>query len=120
GFESPRSPHYTAPLPSHAPLAQWQSNGLLIRRFWVRIPGGAPPNEQWDVRSAALYRIATYPVDRRSTNVAGQIVQDVRHTFFKRLRRELAAEGTLAIADDLAVVGPGLVAGLERTAADHL
>jgi hypothetical protein len=23
-------------------LAQWQSNGLLIRRFWVRIPGGAP------------------------------------------------------------------------------
>ena len=24
-----------------APLAQWQSNGLLIRRFWVRIPGGA-------------------------------------------------------------------------------
>jgi hypothetical protein len=28
--------------PSNAPLAQWQSNGLLIRRFWVRIPGGAP------------------------------------------------------------------------------
>ena len=27
----------------YAPLAQWQSNGLLIRRFWVRIPGGAPP-----------------------------------------------------------------------------
>jgi hypothetical protein len=26
----------------HAPLAQRQSNGLLIRRFWVRIPGGAP------------------------------------------------------------------------------
>ena len=25
----------------HAPLAQWQSNGLLIHRFWVRIPGGA-------------------------------------------------------------------------------
>ena len=24
-----------------APLAQRQSNGLLIRRFWVRIPGGA-------------------------------------------------------------------------------
>jgi len=24
-----------------APLAQWQSNGLLIRRFWVQIPGGA-------------------------------------------------------------------------------
>src|SRR5882757_9848181 len=25
-----------------APLAQRQSNGLLIRRFWVRNPGGAP------------------------------------------------------------------------------
>ncbi len=36
GFESPRSPQ--------APLAQWQSNGLLIRRFWVRIPGGALPD----------------------------------------------------------------------------
>ena len=24
-----------------APLAQWQSNGLLIRRFRVRVPGGA-------------------------------------------------------------------------------
>ena len=29
----------------HAPLAQWQSNGLLIRRFWVRIPGGAPHSD---------------------------------------------------------------------------
>src|SRR4030081_2047987 len=28
-------------LSSRAPLAQRQSNGLLIRRFWVRIPGGA-------------------------------------------------------------------------------
>ena len=27
--------------PLGAPLAQRQSNGLLIRRFWVRIPGGA-------------------------------------------------------------------------------
>ena len=32
----PRSSRHTK-----APLAQWQSNGLLIRRFWVRIPGGA-------------------------------------------------------------------------------
>src|SRR5437868_11585340 len=35
----------TATLPTYhrppAPLAQWQSNGLLIRRFRVRIPGGA-------------------------------------------------------------------------------
>src|SRR3954466_16047885 len=28
--------------PGDAPLAQRQSNGLLIRRFWVRNPGGAP------------------------------------------------------------------------------
>ena len=28
-----------------APLAQRQSNGLLIRRFWVRNPGGAPHRE---------------------------------------------------------------------------
>jgi hypothetical protein len=26
---------------AHAPLAQWQSNGLLIRRFGVQVPGGA-------------------------------------------------------------------------------
>src|SRR5450756_215899 len=25
---------------SVGPLAQWQSSGLLIRRFWVRVPGG--------------------------------------------------------------------------------
>src|SRR3712207_2955250 len=30
--------------PILAPLAQRQSNGLLIRRFWVRIPGGAHQN----------------------------------------------------------------------------
>ncbi len=29
-----------------APLAQRQSNGLLIRRFWVRNPGGAPKKTQ--------------------------------------------------------------------------
>jgi hypothetical protein len=55
GFEPRRSPQvagggrpfvpYTAAAPlwrSDAPLAQRQSNGLLIRRFWVRNPGGAP------------------------------------------------------------------------------
>ena len=52
GFKSPRSPRLRhEPLPvlesvrlhfGDAPLAQWQSNGLLIRRFRVRIPGGAP------------------------------------------------------------------------------
>jgi hypothetical protein len=34
-----------ARLPSAAPLAQWQSSGLLIQRFGVRIPGGAPDFE---------------------------------------------------------------------------
>jgi hypothetical protein len=55
GFNSPRSPQPGRRLRClargsgeclgsrlrHAPLAQWQSNGLLIRRFRVRIPGGA-------------------------------------------------------------------------------
>jgi hypothetical protein len=27
---------------SRASSSIWQSNGLLIRRFWVRVPGGAP------------------------------------------------------------------------------
>src|SRR6266567_8606566 len=27
---------------SHGPLAQWQSCGLLIHRFGVRVPGGPP------------------------------------------------------------------------------
>ena len=31
---------------TRAPLAQWQSNGLLIRRFWVRIPGGVLEKHQ--------------------------------------------------------------------------
>ena len=35
------SPRGTGTL-SAAPLAQRQSIGLLSRRFWVRIPGGAP------------------------------------------------------------------------------
>src|SRR6476620_5598077 len=36
-----------------APLAQWQSNGLLIRRFRVRIPGGALMAEQTRPSTAA-------------------------------------------------------------------
>ena len=35
--ELPGGGYYRVP----APLAQRQSNGLLIRRFWVQIPGGA-------------------------------------------------------------------------------
>ncbi len=62
GFKSPRSPHRTpgrdrgrvARRP--APLAQRQSNGLLIRRFRVRIPGGAPESAgQCPVRSFVLW-----------------------------------------------------------------
>ena len=37
-----------------APLAQWQSNGLLIRRFWVRIPGGAPSSDSLDSTALPL------------------------------------------------------------------
>src|SRR5207302_10777677 len=40
GFESPQPPQRLRSN-GFAPLAQRQSNGLLIRRFWVRIPGGA-------------------------------------------------------------------------------
>jgi hypothetical protein len=58
GFESRRSPQASGPYvverqcssihcrSATAPLAQWQSNGLLIRRFWVRVPGGARTNAQ--------------------------------------------------------------------------
>ena len=74
GFETPRSPHASAEpggpslaalrvrLLFHlaAPLAQRQSNGLLIRRFWVRIPGGAPRSR----RSVAV-NTSTF-VDRRT------------------------------------------------------
>ena len=48
----------------HAPLAQWQSNGLLIRRFWVRIPGGAPerPGQRHLADRRALIVIAALAV----------------------------------------------------------
>ena len=38
----------------HAPLAQRQSNGLLIRRFWVRIPGGVPRHRRRPLRGRGL------------------------------------------------------------------
>ncbi len=43
-----------------APLAQRQSNGLLIRRFWVRNPGGAPRS----TRSTALSEIDRESIER--------------------------------------------------------
>ena len=42
GRNPPPVPRASASVITDAPLAQRQSNGLLIRRFWVRIPGGAP------------------------------------------------------------------------------
>jgi xylitol oxidase len=54
-----------SPTLSHAPLAQRQSNGLLIRRFRVQIPRGAPDGTGCprDVRHLA-----------RPTNWAGNVV----------------------------------------------
>ena len=63
GFEPRRSPQSSSsggtPVPADAarvlasargdaPLAQRQSNGLLIRRFWVRNPGGAQRSTRSD------------------------------------------------------------------------
>ena len=42
GFDSPRSPKPLASLAARASSSIWQSIGLLIRRFWVRVPGGVP------------------------------------------------------------------------------
>ncbi len=64
GFDSRRSPQCkqlgaVTPAPTLrapvAPLAQRQSNGLLIRRFRVRNPGGAPPHEEG--RTVLLVRV---------------------------------------------------------------
>lgn len=73
-----------------------------------------------EVIATALQRIATYPTDRRLTNVAGQIVQDIRHSLFKRLQRELAAEEVFAVMEDVSLLERELVAGPELTAADQL
>jgi hypothetical protein len=32
---------FNSPVRLQAPLTQWQSDGLLIRKFWVQVPGGA-------------------------------------------------------------------------------
>ena len=82
GFEPRRSPQvagggrrfvpYTAAAPprrSDAPLAQRQSNGLLIRRFWVRNPGGAQRERSEslsDLPSVARTRRQGLRQDRRS------------------------------------------------------
>lgn len=77
-----------------------------------------------DVRSevvaAALERIASFPTDRRLTNLAGHIVQDVRHGLFKRLERQLAFERSFQVPVDLTSVEHELAAGPDRTAADQV
>lgn len=77
-----------------------------------------------DVRSevvtAALERIASFPTDRRQDNLAGHIVQDVRHSLFKRLERQLAFERSFSVPVDLDSVERELAAGPDRTAADQV
>ena len=53
-----------ASLKEQAPLAQRQSNGLLIRRFWVQIPGGAPG--QTGLRAGVAGYSDRRPVDDKS------------------------------------------------------
>ena len=89
GFEPRRSPQvagggrpfvpYTAAAPSRrsdAPLAQRQSNGLLIRRFWVRNPGGAPTNVRYGgIRKGALFCSSAEGVGTQRTLGAARPVQ---------------------------------------------
>src|SRR3954453_1239286 len=52
-----------------APLAQRQSNGLLIRRFWVRNPGGAN-EEVRQTRSSGAISVPCVPVSHPLSQVA--------------------------------------------------
>lgn len=69
---------------------------------------------------AALERIATFPTDRRDTNLAGHIVRDTRHALFHTLTRELAFEATFEVPADLAEAERLLAAPADRTAADRV
>jgi hypothetical protein len=69
---------------------------------------------------AALERVATFPTDRRHTNLAGHIVRDVRHTLHKRLARELGLEKAFGLRRDLADIEDEVIAHPERTAADRV
>jgi hypothetical protein len=48
------TPRYGSDQRNHAPLAQWQSDGLLSRRFGVQVPGGALDGTwgNWQTRPA--------------------------------------------------------------------
>ena len=54
-----------------APLAQWQSNGLLIRRFWVRLPGGAPQNTSFGCSTAPTSTTRSSPPSSSSAPLPG-------------------------------------------------
>lgn len=69
---------------------------------------------------AALERIATFPTDRRHTNLAGQIVRDTRHALFLDLRKELDFEEAFDTPRNVAEVEDLLVAPPDRTAADRV
>jgi hypothetical protein len=68
----------------------------------------------------ALERIASFPTDRRHTNLAGQIACDVRHALHDELQRELGYESVFTRRQDFADLADELVAPLERTAADRV
>lgn len=68
----------------------------------------------------ALERIATFPTERRQTNLAGHIVLDVRRVLLGTLRRELGFESVFALQHDLAELENDLVAPPERTVADQV
>jgi hypothetical protein len=68
----------------------------------------------------ALERIANFPTERRTTNLAGQIVFDVRHDLHEMLQRELAHESVFSFRRDFTDIEEDLVAGPERTAADRV
>jgi DNA-directed RNA polymerase specialized sigma24 family protein len=72
-----------------------------------------------EVIATALQRIATFPTDRRRTNLAGHIVQDVRHYFFKALEREMAFEDAFTTTE-VTTLECEIVAPQERTAADRV
>ena len=68
----------------------------------------------------ALERIATFPTERRQTNLAGHIVRDTRHILFQMLGRELALENAFETPLGLAETEDVLVAPPDRTAAERV
>lgn len=86
----------------------------LYSRRW----GG--PDASSTVIVVALERIASFPTDRRHTNIAGHIVRDIRHVLFQDLDRELAFQETVGTPRNLAEAEDLLVAPPDRTPADRV